>query len=233
MQIIGAGFGRSGTMSLKVALERLGYKPCYHMLEVLKHPSHIDGWLAAAEGKPVDWDSILGGYEAGVDYPLSPFYKELMAAYPNAKVILSVRDPQRWYESTLETIYQGAAMPDWLMQFIPPYRNFLKMVRRSVWERLFDGRFEEREYAIQVFNEWIEDVKRTVPREKLLIFNLADGWDPLCEFLGAPIPKKPFPHINSRSMTRLVFTSTRVLAVFTVGTLAAMVVWLVRTLLPI
>jgi hypothetical protein len=111
MQIIGAGFGRTGTMSLRAALEQLGYSPCYHMLEVFKQPRHIQLWQAAADGQPVDWQAFLGAYKAGLDYPLAAFYRELLAIFPDAKVILTVRDPERWYESTLETIYQGTAVP--------------------------------------------------------------------------------------------------------------------------
>lgn len=112
MEIIGAGFGRTGTLSLKAALEQLGYSPCYHMLEVLQHPSHIATWQAAADGQPVDWANFLAGYPAGLDYPLAGFYQELLSAFPEAKVILSVRDPERWYESTYQTIFQGAALAD-------------------------------------------------------------------------------------------------------------------------
>lgn len=233
MQIIGAGFGRTGTMSLKLALERLGYKPCYHMLEVLRHPSHIKGWLAAGEGKPVDWEKMLAKFQAGVDFPLSPFYQELMAVYPEAKVILTVRDPQQWYESTRETIYKGASMPNWLISLLPTHRHFLRMVRATVWERLFQERFEEREYAIQRFNEWITEVKGNVPAERLLVFDVKEGWEPLCRFLGNPIPDKPFPRINQRKMTLSIYAGSIMLAAAAVISLAALVIWLAVTVLPI
>ncbi|MCH7662727.1 MAG: sulfotransferase family protein [Chloroflexi bacterium] len=231
MQIIGAGFGRTGTMSLKAALEQIGFGPCYHMLEVLKHPSHIGGWLAAAEGEQVDWDGLLGNYQAGLDYPLSVFYKELLAVYPEAKVILTVRDPQRWYESTLETIYQGAALPDWVLRILPPYRDFIKMVRMAVWEGLFEGRFEERAYAIKVFEDWVIEVKRTVPAEKLLIFSVKDGWEPLCAFLGVPVPDKPFPHINDRKMTQRMFAAAKVGAILMAGLTFVIIVWLLGSII--
>ena len=227
MQIIGAGFGRTGTMSLKAALEQIGFGPCYHMLEVFKHPSHIKTWLAAAEGQEVDWVSLLGEYQAGLDYPLSVFYKELMGVYPEAKVILTVRDPQRWYESTLETIYQGAALPDWALRILPPYRDFIKMVRTAVWEGLFEGRSEERAYAINVFENWVIEVKRTVPAEKLLIFSVKDGWEPLCTFLGVSVPDKPFPHINDRKMTKRLFLLARLGGAGVVLTALALLAWVV------
>jgi len=210
MQIIGAGFGRTGTMSLTAALEQLGLDPCYHMLEVFKHPSHIKRWQAAADGEEIDWQDFLGDYKAGLDYPLSAFYKELMAAFPEAKVILTVRDPQRWYESTLETIYQGTAVPGWLLSVVPLFRNMNRMVQSAVWKKVFDGRFEERDYAISVFNEHIAEVKRTVPKNKLLVFSVRDGWQPLCDFLAVPVPTGDFPHVNDRQMTRRMYAAARI-----------------------
>ena len=106
MKVIGAGFGRTGTMSLKVALEKLGFGPCYHMTEVFAHPEHTSFWLSAWRGEPVDWEGVLGGYEAAVDWPACTFYEELMERHPEAKVLLSVRDPERWYDSTRSSIYE-------------------------------------------------------------------------------------------------------------------------------
>ena len=106
LEVIGAGFGRTGTMSLKVALEELGFGPCYHMREVFEHPEHIELWRAAMRGDPVDWERVLGDYRATVDWPGCTFYGELLERNPDAKVILTVRDPQRWYESVRDTIYR-------------------------------------------------------------------------------------------------------------------------------
>lgn len=202
MQIIGPGFGRTGTLSLKAALEQLGFDPCYHMIEVLTHPSHIATWQAAADGQPVDWVSFLGGYKAALDYPQAHFYKELMAAFPNAKVVLTVRDADRWYESTRETIYRGSALPAWLTHILPPYRGFERMVQDTVWQRIFHGRFEDRQYAIGVYNAHIAEVKASVPAQKLLVFDVKQGWAPLCAFLGVPIPTGPFPHVNERRLMK-------------------------------
>ena len=227
MEIIGAGFGRTGTMSLQAALEALGYAPCYHMLEVFKHPGHIRQWQAAAEGRPVDWQSFLGKYRAGVDYPLSGFYRDLMAVYPDAKVILTVRDPDRWYESTRETIYRGTAIPHWFLQLVPPFRGMREMVDAAIWDRLFDGRFEEREHAIRVFEDHIAEVRRVVPPDKLLVFEVRDGWQPLCDFLGVPVPDKPFPHINDRKMTQRMYLASQVLAILVALSVVALAVWFV------
>jgi hypothetical protein len=173
----------------------------------------------------------LGEYKAGLDYPLAAFYKELLAVFPEAKVILTVRDPGRWYESTRETIYQGTALPDWLLKLLPPFRGMKKMVLATTWDKLFSGRFEDRDYAIRVFEEHIAEVQRVVPSEKLLVFSVKDGWEPLCNFLGVPTPDKTFPHINDRTTTKRMYLIARV----TAGTLAlgmiAFLVWLVSAII--
>jgi hypothetical protein len=212
MKIIGAGFGRTGTMSMAVALEHLGLAPCYHMLEVFKHPSHIKKWQTAADGEPIDWVDFLNDYQAGLDYPLAAFYKELMAAFPNAKVILTVRDAQGWYESTRQTIYQGTVIPDWILRLLPGFRGMKRMIQAAIWERIFQDRFEDKAYAINVFESHTEDVKGFVPPERLLVFNVRDGWKPLCDFLEVPIPDRPFPHINDRKFTQRGYRLTRMIA---------------------
>jgi hypothetical protein len=197
------------------------------MLEVFKHPGHIKVWQAAAEGEELDWGDFLGEYEAGLDYPLSAFYREIIAAFPEAKVILTVRDPQRWYESTRETIYRGTAIPDWLLRFLPLFRGMQRMVNTAIWERLFDGRFEERQYAIRVFEEHIEEVRRLVPQERLLVYHVKDGWGPLCAFLGVPEPENPFPHINDRKTTQRMYLAARLAAGILAFGLVGFLVWLI------
>ncbi len=202
LQVISAGFGRTGTTSLKAALEKLGFSRCYHMMEVFGRPDHIPLWLDANEGKPVDWEGLFSGYQAAVDWPSCTFYRELMQSYPEAKVVLSVRDPERWYESALNTVYtmkRQRPPASWLFAAIPQVRRFVRMVDTVVWRGTFGGRFEDKAYAIGVFNAHIEEVKRTVPPEKLLIFDVKEGWKPLCAFLGVPVPEEPFPHLNDRA----------------------------------
>lgn len=205
--MIGAGFGRTGTMSLKAALEDLGFGPCYHMVEVFENPGHISPWHAATHGEPVDWDSLLGGYEATVDWPACSFYKELMREYPDAKVLLSVRDPGRWYESTSNTIYgvRRASTASPLMAavfavvglFFPNMKRGARMVEDLIWDGTFDGRFEDCQHAIEVFERHNEEVVRSVPEDRLLVYEIKEGWEPLCEFLGVEVPAdKPFPHLN-------------------------------------
>jgi hypothetical protein len=198
LKIIGAGLGRTGTLSLKVALEQLGFAKCYHMTEVLAHPEHIRIWDAATRGEPVEWEALFLGYQATVDWPGCNFYQEYLRLYPEAKVILTVRDPERWYDSVRQTIFrQQRAFPVWILPFFPRLRSFLRLTERLIWEGVFRGRFEDRAYAIEVFNRHIEEVKRAVPKDRLLVYEVSEGWRPLCSFLGVPIPENQrFPHLN-------------------------------------
>jgi len=199
LKVIGAGFGRTGTLSLKVALERLGFDKCHHMLEVIQNPRTADAWVAAGRGEPVDWRELMDGYEACVDWPACTFYRELMEVYPEAKVLLSVRDPERWYESVRTTIYRlSNTTPRWLIWLAAPVRAVVSVSQACVW-RGFSGRFEEKAHAIAVFNAHIAEVKRTVPADRLLVFEVSQGWGPLCESFGVEVPDEPFPHLNDRA----------------------------------
>ncbi len=211
LKVIGAGFGRTGTMSLKVALEELGFAPCYHMTELFKTPSHADLWNAAAHGSPIEWDLLLGDYAATVDWPGCSFYEELMESYLEAKVLLSVRDPERWYESTLNTIYSirktttSSKLFATLGRFIPGVRHVARMVNNLIWEGTFDDRFEDRQYAMEVFDRHNEEVKQRVPPDRLLVYEVKEGWGPLCDFLEVEVPDKPFPQLNDSDSFRKMF----------------------------
>lgn len=198
LKVIGAGLGRTGTMSLKVALEELGFDKCYYMIEVLAHHEHIRVWDAAAQGEPVDREVLFQGYQATVDWPGCNFYQEYLRLYPEAKVILTVREPERWYDSARQTIYfVRHAFPPWVRPFIPRMRRLNRMIDRLIWDGMFQGRFEDKTYAIEVFHRHNEEVKRVVPSDRLLVYEVKEGWGPLCAFLGVPVPEdKPFPHLN-------------------------------------
>jgi hypothetical protein len=204
LKIIGAGLGRTGTLSLKVALEQLGFARCYHMTEVLTHPQHVPFWDAAARGEPVAWEKLFQGYQATVDWPGCNFYQEYLKLYPEAKVILTVRDPERWYDSARQTIYYvRRAFPGWLTPYLPRMRRFQVMIDRLIWDGCFDGQFEDRAHAIEVFRRHNEEVQRFVPPERLLVFEVSEGWGPLCSFLGVPVPEgRPFPHLNDAEAFR-------------------------------
>lgn len=155
LKIIGAGLGRTGTTSLKAALERLGFGPCYHMMEVFPRPEHLVLWLAAHRGEPVEWEDVFGDYQAAVDWPSCTFYRELMRRYPEAKVLLSVRDPEQWYKSVLNTIYtvkKQRPPVSWLFALVPQARRFVRMTDAIVWQGTFGGRFEDEVYAIKSYS---------------------------------------------------------------------------------
>lgn len=211
MKVIGAGFGRTGTTSLKSALETLGFGSAYHMTEVFTHPGHVRFWEAARRGEPVDWEGFFSGYGVAVDWPACAFYERLMAAFPEAVVILTVRDPERWYESTRNTIYginklsTGPAKPVLALAglFAPGITGIVRVANKIVWEDTFDGRFEERSHATDTFRRHNEAVRRSVPPERLLVYDVKEGWEPLCEFFGVEVPDEPFPHLNdTREMRR-------------------------------
>jgi len=212
MKLIGAGFGRTGTLSLKKALELIGFGPCYHMDEMIRFPKHMDVWRSAMDGKPVNWDDIFAEYQSTLDFPASLYYRELLAAYPDAKVILTVREPERWYQSMYETAYTMMELytPAWVKKYVPQYKRFADLIDTMIWNGLFNGRFADKAHAIQIFNAHIEQVKQNIPSEKLLIFNVKEGWEPLCTFLRIPIPEGiPFPHINDHETVKAQINRAR------------------------
>lgn len=196
--VIGAGFGRTGTMSLKVALEQLGFGPCYHMVEVATNAGHLQQWSDLADGKHVDLSVLLKNYNAAVDWPTVKYYKELLALHPDAKVILTTRDAESWYNSALNTIYQSSHPGLLVSIFFPKIARFSAMTKKIVWKGTFDDRFNDKGYAIRVYEKHIEEVRRVVPAENLLEFSVKDGWKPLCEFLQVPVPHGAFPNVNDQ-----------------------------------
>lgn len=204
LEVIGAGYPRTGTTSLKVALNRLGFGPCHHMEELFAHPAQIRRWRAVAERGDRDWDSILAGYASAVDFPAQRWYAELLAHNPGAKVILTVRDPEGWYRSMRATIWPiSQSFPvRWTGRFLPVAGGVVRLATRCLWREEFEGRFLDQAYALQAFQRHVERVKATVPAEDLLIYDVREGWAPLCRFLGVPVPKEPFPRLNDTAEFR-------------------------------
>jgi len=208
VQVIGAGFGRTGTWSLKAALEQIGFGPAFHMIDLLPHPDRAPMFLAALNGEDVDWNVVFDGYRSTVDWPGCTFYDRILAAYPDAKVLLSVRDPEKWYESAKKTIYamKEAADRDALEGAgpgAPP--EVLQMIRTLMWETTFENRFADKDFAISVFEKHNEAVKQTVPADQLLVYEIQQGWEPICEFLGVDVPEGDFPHLNDAESFRRMF----------------------------
>lgn len=194
LNLIGAGMGRTGTASLKIALEQLGLGRCYHMTEIMQNPQYIKYWVNAANGNP-DWDTIFDGFGATVDNPGCGFWKELASFYPEAKIILTTRDAEKWFESTNETIHS--------LEFA----GFIKespwgeMIQKTVFDTM-DNRMQDKEYMISFFENRTQEIINTIAPDRLLVYQVKQGWGPLCEFLDIPVPSMDFPRVNSRDETK-------------------------------
>ncbi|MFQ3594786.1 MAG: sulfotransferase family protein [Sphingomonadaceae bacterium] len=194
LSVIGAGFGRTGTLSTRVALELLGFGPCYHMSEVVTQPDRVGQWLEAAAGRP-DWDAIFRGYRACVDFPACVYWRELLRQWPDAKVLLNWRDPESWVRSTQETIFSA--------DFVAHIADTpFGAMTRATYGVLFDQKLNDRETLRRVYDAHVAAVQAEVPAARLLVFDVKDGWEPLCRFLGVAVPAVPFPRVNSSEETR-------------------------------
>jgi len=208
LKIIGAGFGRTGTMSTYTALNQLGF-PCYHMVEAAQtkaNAHHMDFWHMVANapaGAQHNWETVFANYTATVDNPGCCVWRELMHAYPDAKVLLTLhpRGADAWYESTIDTIYRTETMWEFkvLGLVIPFARKMNDMLHKLIWQRSHKGTMSDRSAAIAHYNAHIEDVKKAAPSDRLLVFTTDQGWAPLCAFLGVPVPDTPFPNVNDRA----------------------------------
>jgi hypothetical protein len=204
MKLIGAGLPRTGTLSQKVALEMLGLAPCYHMVNVLADLDEAPIWGRALEGES-PWEELFDGFQATVDWPGSFFYRELIDYYPDAKLLLSVRDPEGWERSMRDTIW-GIFYADVLMRDLSNARGrvdakwagYIEMMK-GMWQQsglISDGAATSSESMQQAMDRFNEEVTDTVPADRLLVWSVSDGWEPLCEFLDVPVPDTPFPHLN-------------------------------------
>lgn len=207
LQVIGTGQGRTGTMSLKLALEELGFNKCYHMYVLIEeHPEDVVYFEKAERGEKVDWDELFKGYLSAVDFPVIRYYKDIVAKYPDAKIIHTTRDFESWFESMTKTIF-------WAMQ--PGPGRMLKMMVRLPFSsqlrkqlrvlkyngmmvrKVFGNNLKDKAKIKEVFTQYNKEVLETIPKERLLSFDVKSGWEPLCKFLNVPIPSTPFPKVNS------------------------------------
>ena len=194
LKIIGAGYGRTGSLSLHMALEQLGLGPCYHMKEVLgEMPLRVPHWNAVLDGSP-DWQTIYQGYHSAVDWPTASFWHELSKEYPDAKVILSTRSAESWYQSFSQTILAVLSAP---YKWPEPQVDWLTMCRRLIVDHTFKGEIGP-DALIAAFDAHEERVKATIPSERLLVHSAKEGWEPLGEFLNVSVPDTPYPRSNSR-----------------------------------
>lgn len=203
LSVLGVGFGRTGTYTLKLALEQLGYGPCYHMAEEMAQPTHDALWAAALDGEVEPALDLLAAYPAAVDWPALYLWRAARARWPTLKVILTERDPESWYESAARTIV--ATMKRDVVPGDGVRPGHRALTRRMILEATFGGRFDERDYALAVYEAHREAVREAVPAPQLLRFSVADGWGPLCAFLGCAVPDAPFPAENNREAFSRLF----------------------------
>jgi len=230
LKIIGAGFGRTGTLSLKVALEQLGYGPCHHMKEVMLNNDQAEWFSQASKGVEVDWHEVFNKYSSAVDWPAAAYYQELADSFPDAKIVLGVRDPDAWYESVENTIFRVIPnFPNWIRFIFPRSDKVFNMIEKTIWQGEFSGQFEDKRIAIQVFNERINTIKKMFPPERLLIHTSKDGWEPLCEFLDVEIPETPYPWVNDSAKIKRAILVMKILQWIPFALFISISIFLVRT----
>lgn len=207
LKVFGTGHGRTGTMSLKLALEQLGFGKCYHMYELLNNPDQIIYFEKAERGEKVDWDELFKGYHSACDMPVIRYYEQILAMYPDAKVIHTTRDADSWFKSITQTIF-WATKPSFgmilsmivRMPFSSQLRKRLRVFKYNskMLDTLFGKELKDKEKIIKCFNEHNEKVLNSISKEKLLVYDVKSGWEPLCKFLNVPVPVTPFPRVNSK-----------------------------------
>ncbi|MBN1529748.1 MAG: hypothetical protein JW895_11840 [Thermoleophilaceae bacterium] len=213
MKMIGVGFGRTGTMSLKAALEELGAGPCFHMIDLIMGEDKqrdLEYWIKIADGEPVDWDEVFEPWEATVDWPAASKWRELVDAFPDIPVLLNVRDFDGFYKSCTNTILavKQAAQAGELEQDAnreQPAPELWGVIEKLIWQGDFQGRFQDKEWVRQMYYERIETIKREVPADRLVYWELGDGWEPLADALGVDVPDEPFPHLHDTNEFRSEF----------------------------
>jgi hypothetical protein len=192
LEVIGAGFGRTGTDSMREALTILGFGPCHHMMEVIGNEQQTAMWRAQARGEGPGWPALFEGYRSAVDWPSAYWWREIAAAYPDAKVILTWRTAESWWESFEKTILQG------IRASTDPASLGLALIAG----RVFGGRPGDRDHAIAFYEANVAAVRAEVPADRLLVHQAKDGWAPLCAHLGVPVPERPYPSRNSGDVFR-------------------------------
>ena len=192
LQVIGSGFGRTGTMSMKEGLGVLGLGPCHHMLEVMENPLQLAHWKAIRAGEPVNWSEVFESYNSQVDWPGAHVWHETSIAFPDARIIHTERPEDDWWASFNGTI--GKFFASYKEMDLPPYVfDLFDTMNDLVIKQTFDD-FTDRDSSISAYRLNNEKVRDTIPAERLLVFNVADGWEPLCHFLELPVPDSAFPH---------------------------------------
>jgi hypothetical protein len=207
LQVIGTGVGRTGTHSLKLALEQLGFGKCYHMVELFQHPENVIYFEKAERNEEVDWNKLFEGYNSAVDYPVARYYKQIIAKYPEAKIIHTIRDPDSWYQSATETIF-WASKPSLgrilslmiKMPFSSTIRKRFPVLKYNggLVDNIFGKDLKNKQAVIKKYNEINTETLNFIPKDRSLVYDVKTGWEPLCNFLNVPVPGTPFPRSNVR-----------------------------------
>jgi hypothetical protein len=214
MKVIGVGFGRTGTMSLKAALTELGAGPCFHMIDLIMGENKerdLEYWVRIANGEPVDWHEVFDGWEGTVDWPAASRWEEICDAFPDVPVLLNVREFDGFYKSCQNTILavKEAAQRGELAQDAnreQPAPELWGVIEKLIWEGDFQGRFRDKEWVRSMYEERIERIKATIPPERLTVWELGvDGWEPLAAMLDVPVPDAPFPRLHDTNEFRTEF----------------------------
>lgn len=196
LQVIGSGFGRTGTMSTKIALGMLGFGPTHHMTEVFANPHQVPLWKAAINGEDIDWETVFQGYGSQVDWPGAMFWHETSIAFPQAKIVHTERPEADWWASFSKTIGKlGGVYQD---MPLPPHISEMFSAAMRGFEKRYGSRLAEKDASIAAYRRNNQRVRELIPADRLLVFNVADGWDPLCAHLGVPVPAEPFPNTHPR-----------------------------------
>lgn len=203
LKVIGAGYPRTGTMSLKLALEHLGFGPCHHMAEILQHPEQATLWTQVFSGDPIDWDDVFAGYRSATDAPSCFVALKLAERYPDAKIILSIRSAESWWESARATVMSDANREGMMRSpnaalIGPMMAKMREYFGRDGEDPALDPERPDRDSAIAAFDRHNERIRESIASERLLVFEAGQGWDPLCEFLGVPVPDREYPKANTR-----------------------------------
>jgi hypothetical protein len=195
LKVVGAGVGRTGTHSLQLALQTLLGGPCYHMVETFGKPDHVAMWQLAAEGTMPDWDVLFDGYVAGDDWPVGAYWRELTEHYPDAPVLLSSRDTDGWWKSASNTIFV-------VHEHAPPEMEAHMTMTKAMFANRFTPNWQDETEAKKAFEAHNAAVRAEIPADRLIDWQPGDGWQPICDKLGLPVPAEPFPHVNTTAEFR-------------------------------
>lgn len=208
IKVIGVGGPRTGTATLKEALEIIGFGKCYHMEWLFNHQEDLKYWHELFDTGTTNFDRLFDGFQSTVDFPGYLNYQALFKQYPTAKFVLNDRDPEAWYESAKHTVH--SVTPQTFTQKLKMLRKMIfsrrfrrlaqsfRLVEKYLWKGKYNGEFQNKEKTIARYKAFQEEVINTIPAEQLLVYKVSDGWEPLCEFLEVPIPEEVFPHKNKR-----------------------------------